>query len=871
MKLGSNYLPRIEKNEASADAKQITMTTTAKGTTINATVTAVFTGEANQINFASVFLYDQYPYDENNKPAEIDSIDSRDVFGEFKILNNDEDITKTATVSFDNLTPEKTYYLVAVGGTKSIFKALINLNTLRFNKLFESTSKTGYTNAIPQETGMKDSQVLIQGSGTASAFNADAALPSCKATDATTWVRGCVVRLIYYIIFVPTSFFFALTGMFLDSTFAYTVDSASYQTQFITQSWGIVRDLCNMFFIFVLLYIAFSTILEIHGFNTKKTIINVIIIGLLINFSLFAVRIMVDASNILARVFYNSDTIKITNVSALNISNMVDKPNENGVISISAAIVNKINPQVLILKANGNEQAGMGGFSTISYVVIVLLASIVNIVGIIVFLSTGLLFVTRVIGLWIAMILSPLAFFTYIIPSWSKQKMIGWENWWPDTLKMAFLAPIFIFFMYIILQFMDTGLGLFDAAEEEGMTLILAIVIPFIFIMILLWQAKKIASDMSGEMGQSITKGVAAVGGLALGGAALGVAGLGRKFIGGTMAKASSGNTATQKYLAAQGDPNAMAKLSKWEQMKGRMGARVGMDKVYGRVGTDANGNKVITGGVGKYVNDKQKHVGNIDHARHEMDETKKAAGLTGVTNLTGEDEKKLESTFAKNKRSEVEANVRRGTDNKKDIALKDNDGNALLDGQGNEIKGEDAWKKEKRSEIETNYINDPNNNIKSVEDLTDKDKKNIENELNKQFNLVLKNTTEKEIKSLFEDIKKEANTKVGSLDRVTATANKRSFDIRNISDVNKTDKRDGFMTKTAAFLASTVALGVRTGFKTSGINIGTSQRDFILDLKNTITEAFKNVKIEVPKASGGGDHGGGGHGGGDHGGGGHH
>ena len=61
-----------------------------------------------------------------------------------------------------------------------------------------------------------------------------------------------------------------------------------------------------------MLYIAISTILNLHGFNTKSTIINVIVIGLFINFSLFATQVIIDSSNIMARVFYNSDAIKIT-------------------------------------------------------------------------------------------------------------------------------------------------------------------------------------------------------------------------------------------------------------------------------------------------------------------------------------------------------------------------------------------------------------------------------------------------------------------------------------------------------------------------------------------------------------------------------
>ncbi len=363
-------------------------------------------------------------------------------------------------------------------------------------------------------------------------------LPACGILNGAlgssgTW-GGCVIWTVYYILFVPTSFVFAMTGTFFDFAFNYSIQDTSYRSPFVVQGWGIVRDFCNMFFIFVLLYIAFSTILNLNGSKTKEMIINVIIIGLLINFSLFFTQVMIDTSNILARVFYNSNTIKITqgnNAATGGAVGSMLKTGPNGEIPLSAAIVNKINPQNLIINGtkkvnliedkgglSQNSKDGAEDINTTSFLLIVLLASVINIVGTIVFLTVALVFVGRVVGLWLAMILSPFVFFSYTVPAMQDMEMVGWKRWWPETLKLAFVAPIFIFFMYLIVAFLETGLSLIPSAEgTSGMTWVMSIILPFIFIMVLLMKAKGIAVKMSGDIGTGVAKIGSAVGGAALG------------------------------------------------------------------------------------------------------------------------------------------------------------------------------------------------------------------------------------------------------------------------------------------------------------------------------------------------------------------
>jgi hypothetical protein len=408
-------------------------------------------------------------------------------------------------------------------------------------------------------------------------------LPGCSINplplsgDGT--VMGCLAQGIYYLFFVPTSFVFGLTGKILDFTIFYSISDSSYRSTFVTEGWKMIKDFCNMFFIFVLLYIAFGTILNLSGVKTKEMIINVVIIGLLINFSLFTTQVIIDASNILTRVFYNPKTI-ITGSVQKNpdgtIKETVSEPGDFGEIKLSEAIVSKINPQELIMSAStvssvpkttglstGDTDDGGGGISIGSFILVVFLSTAVNIVGTIVFLSSALIFIGRVVMLWLAMILSPLAFFSYIVPQMQGMKMVGWKNWWHETLSMAFMAPVFAFFMYLIVGFMDKGLGVKDLLDKGTgpLNFVIGIVVPFAFIMVLLMKAKSMAVEMSGEMGAAMSKAGAVVGGLALG-AATGGAALAMRGTVGRLGSSLANNQSIQEAAAKKGVKGMFARAA---------------------------------------------------------------------------------------------------------------------------------------------------------------------------------------------------------------------------------------------------------------------------------------------------------------------
>ena len=68
----------------------------------------------------------------------------------------------------------------------------------------------------------------------------------------------------------------------------------------VDAGWALVRDVMNILFIFGLLYVGFKILLGTDDSRTKSLIANLVIAALLVNFSLFITKFVVDISNGLA-------------------------------------------------------------------------------------------------------------------------------------------------------------------------------------------------------------------------------------------------------------------------------------------------------------------------------------------------------------------------------------------------------------------------------------------------------------------------------------------------------------------------------------------------------------------------------------------
>jgi len=360
-----------------------------------------------------------------------------------------------------------------------------------------------------------------------------------------TNLAGCMAE-VTFLLWQASARIMETMGKFFDFFVYYSINSDTYRTQFVEKGWAAVRDIANIFFIIALLYIAIKTVLSLNTSNNKRLISIIVVVALLINFSLFITKVVVDASNIMARVFYSG--IQPVDSSGNPLTEA------GGEKSISTSLVSLYNPQNIITEAPYEN----GGTVTFIYVSLILLA--ITLYTAFIFFKIAFVFVARVASLWIAMIFAPLAFASHTIPELKNMPSFGWKDWLNTILKNAFLAPIFIFFLYLIAIFLNISSEI--SFDDPSLTIkaVMNSVIPFAITLILLVQAKNIAVDFSGEMGKKVLGAVSTVGAVA-GGVALGATAFaGRAVIG--RAGSALANSGKLKDLEASGSGWARATRS---------------------------------------------------------------------------------------------------------------------------------------------------------------------------------------------------------------------------------------------------------------------------------------------------------------------
>ncbi len=227
---------------------------------------------------------------------------------------------------------------------------------------------------------------------------------------------------------------------------------------FVTAGWGIVRDFANMFFIIVLMVIGLATALRRKEYEAKKTLPLLIIIALLINFTPVICGFIIDASNI-AMNFFLSEVGTGLGSAVEKLGQSWDKYGE--------------------MIEQGVKPATVAGYG--------LTMSIFTFVTAFVYLIFALLFLVRYIALWTLVILSPIAFFCYILPATRS----AWSMWWNQFIQWCIVGVIGGFFLYMAelmnSQFADLSITAPGGLEGESLNAITSFfpfLVPIIFLII---------------------------------------------------------------------------------------------------------------------------------------------------------------------------------------------------------------------------------------------------------------------------------------------------------------------------------------------------------------------------------------------------
>ncbi len=192
----------------------------------------------------------------------------------------------------------------------------------------------------------------------------------------------------------------------------------------VNNLWVTVRDIFNLTFIFGLVYIGFKMILNSGDSNARRMLVSLILAALLVNFSLFITKTVIDFSNIAATQFaasFSSGTGTEVNYD------LTDKFMQLTGLSSLWGSANKV----------ADMPAGQGWAYIFGSLILYLVMAFV-------FAAGAILLIIRYVVLNIYMILSPIMFLGWVFPGFSGAS----QKYWSGFLQRAFFAPAYLLMLF---------------------------------------------------------------------------------------------------------------------------------------------------------------------------------------------------------------------------------------------------------------------------------------------------------------------------------------------------------------------------------------------------------------------------------------
>lgn len=194
--------------------------------------------------------------------------------------------------------------------------------------------------------------------------------------------------------------------------------------------WIMVRDVVNMFFVVILLIIAFGTILGLEKYEWKKLLVKLLMAAVIVNFSRIICGVIIDIAQVVMITFING----IAATAGGNLVNMfqVDKILSLSRGSTGAGAINGNTSQIFLASVAAITFAGMMMMTMLTFL---------------------FLLMARMVMLWILIVLSPFAFVLNVVPQTEKYA----SEWWGEFAGNVVAGPIIAFFLW--LSFVTVGAG----------------------------------------------------------------------------------------------------------------------------------------------------------------------------------------------------------------------------------------------------------------------------------------------------------------------------------------------------------------------------------------------------------------------------
>lgn len=291
------------------------------------------------------------------------------------------------------------------------------------------------------------------------------------------FVEKAAYKLVYVVVYVLASI-----GLFFASWFvkigAWLVDvmleGGLYSTLLNVQDpnspvmigWTTVRDMCNMFFVFFLLLIAFATIFRFQEYSAKNLLPKFIIAVFLINFSAVIAGVIIDFGQIFMYAIRDW---------------MGTFSGNDGAMGSLTSIADAFRNQYSV--ANPPK----GGYNLQNMVGAAFAFIFVFVMGCIYIMLAGFLLI-RLIMFAILIILSPIAFFGIVLPSTRGYA----HEWWQKIFSYSLFGPLFMFFVYLASVMGNSLVGRIPATDlstdvKNGLGGIISNILPYTVSMAMLY------------------------------------------------------------------------------------------------------------------------------------------------------------------------------------------------------------------------------------------------------------------------------------------------------------------------------------------------------------------------------------------------
>jgi hypothetical protein len=262
-------------------------------------------------------------------------------------------------------------------------------------------------------------------------------LAFAQASDASF-----IQKLVWNVLVAITGSILYISGIVFDySINSFVMGFADYYTNSgvgfaVDRTWVTIRDFVNLFFIFGLVYIGFKMILDSDDSNTRRWLVNLIIAALLINFSLFITKFVVDFSNTMStQIAISGFGATQTGTSATGISGAWE-------VDITTQILDLMGITSLFNTSGDALRSASWGY--------IFGTAIMFLVTAFVLMAGGFLLIIRFAMLNLFMVLSPFMFIGWILPPLSNLT----SKYWDAFLRRAFFAPVYFLFLYFSLEIM---------------------------------------------------------------------------------------------------------------------------------------------------------------------------------------------------------------------------------------------------------------------------------------------------------------------------------------------------------------------------------------------------------------------------------